>query len=233
MLPVVITSSTTAIVRALTSPSRRGSTANAPRVAGALGGRQVELMRRVADAHEQARVGGAAEPPRGAARELPRLAAAALAQARFAQGHGNDERRRRAAVAPGASLDYRFGEHRREVEGGVELERWDQPVPGERVVDAGEGGIEGRRRGEAGAADRDAARHRQGTATAARHERRESRQALGADAARAPATADRAQAGPAPRRSGAHSAGREHRLNILPGLNEPEPAGAGRRLDAV
>ena len=109
----------------------------AAHVAGALGRRQRDLVRRVAQAQQQRRLGATAEPRREPPRELPGLVVAALAQAR----------RRRAAPArsasasasaarAGAGLDHRLGEHRREVERGMELERRNQPVPRIGVVDA-------------------------------------------------------------------------------------------------
>ena len=114
----------------------------------------------------------------------------------------------------------------------MELERRDQPVPRIGVVDAGEGGVERRRRGEAVAADLDARRHLQGAAPAARHDRREARAAVGADAAEAPAFAGGAQARPAPPRrgdapaaQGAKRAGRRHRLNILPAMDAQRSRG--------
>ena len=180
-------------------------------VVGTLLWRQGELVRRLAYAQQQVRIGGEAKAPGDQTRELPSLVVAALAQAGGAERHRHQQRRRIDVLA------HRFvgdggREDGTEVEAVVKLEVGDELVPRRAVVDAGQGGIERWWRCLAGAADQSRRGRWQRTAAATRHDGGEAAEAGGTDTASAPAAADRAQAGP----SGSGRARCGHRLNILP-----------------
>ena len=172
-------------------------------------------------------------------RHLPGLVVATLAQARRCQRHRQHQRGQGPCVLRDRGQQRR-GEDGGQLERAVELEVGDQAVPRGRVVERGDGSVVGRRCGEAGSAQATSADvfvrcrrgfERQGAAPTAPAFRGMAIAAIGAQPATAPAAADRAEAGQAPRQPVARPAqasgrsGHWHRLNIL-----PRHAG-GRRLE--